>query len=349
MQEKKRENLTVVIPNWNGKDFLAPCLDSLLRQSVPCPPIIVVDNGSTDDSRAFLQKHYPRVQIVALPENLGFSAAINAGISHADTAWIFLLNNDTQLHPRCLETMNERCFRQNEYDMFALKMMSYHDRTMIDGAGDSVLRGGVGYRLGTGEYDKTPYAMRREVFGACAGAGLYRRSLFNKIGTFDEDFFAYLEDVDFNIRAKRAGVKCCYIPDAVVYHIGSATSGSTINPFTIRLSTRNNVFVIIKHVSVHLFVWFLPAFLVYQFFWLVFVIKKGHFSSYIAGIVESIRYLGAMIGKRKNIKSTSILSSRQLVRACIDAEREAIYSIMMRRRQHNRTNVLLHLYLRIFC
>mgnify|MGYP003561695677 CR=1 FL=1 len=172
---------------------------------------------------------------------------------------------------------------------------------------------------------------------------------FNKIGTFDEDFFAYLEDVDFNIRAKRAGVKCCYIPDAVVYHIGSATSGSTINPFTIRLSTRNNVFVIIKHVSVRLFIWFLPAFLVYQFFWLVFVIKKGHFSSYIAGIVESIRYLGAMIGKRKSIKSTSILSSRQLVRACIDAEREAIYSIMMRRRQHNRTNVLLHLYLRIFC
>ena len=99
------------------------------------------------------------------------------------------------------------------------------------------------------ETDSSRYSLKRPVFGACAGDALYHRSLFDTIGMFDEDFFAYLEDVDFNMRAVRAGYRCTYIPDAVVYHVGSATTGSKINRLTVKLTTRNSVFVVCKNYS----------------------------------------------------------------------------------------------------
>ncbi len=341
--------IDIIIPNWNGRSLLKTCLDSLQNQSSQCFHTIVVDNGSTDGSVSYIEQHYPQVDIIALPENRGFSAAVNSGISASANKWVMLLNNDVEVEQGCLAYLARVCSDEPEYDFFALKMIDFQQRSLIDGAGDCVLRGGVGYRIGTMEFDDEIYRTDREVFGACAGAALYRRSLFDSVGLFDEDFFAYLEDVDLNLRAVRAGKKCCYLPRAVIYHIGSASTGSKINSFTIRLSTRNNVFVVLKNYGPLLFVRFLPSFLIYQLFWLIFVVKKGQFPAYIAGLLESMKHLKIMRCRYEENKKISVLPLKEFGDLIIYSERQAILSIINRRLQQEKGSRLFKMYLKLFC
>ncbi|MEE4164578.1 MAG: glycosyltransferase family 2 protein [Desulfocapsaceae bacterium] len=341
--------IDVIIPNWNGRTLLEGCLDSLQKQSSRCFRTIVVDNGSSDDSVLFIRQKYPWVDIVSLPENMGFSAAVNAGIRASDSTWVLLLNNDVEVEKGCLEYLTRICSGSEEYDFFALKMIDFHERSVIDGAGDCVLRGGVGYRLGTMETDGPIYRIRKDVFGACAGAALYRRTLFDSVGLFDETFFAYLEDVDLNLRAVRAGKKCCYLPDAVIYHIGSASTGSKINSFTVRLSTRNNIFVVLKNYGPLLFLRFLPSFLIYQFFWFLFVLKKRQFAAYLKGLGQSIRHVKIMAVHYKDNKRSSVLSGKDFGDCIVNSEHQAILSIIRRRAQHGKSSRLLQLYLKLFC
>jgi GT2 family glycosyltransferase len=237
---------------------------------------------------------------------------------------------------------------QEEYDFFAAKMINFQERHLLDGAGDGFLRGGVGYRLGTMEEDDASYSRPGRVFGACAGAALYRRALFDTIGLFDEDFFAYLEDVDLNVRANSRGKKCYYVPEARVYHVGSATSGSKINSFTVRLSTRNNLNLLIKNYPLALFVRFAPALFVYQCFWLAFVVKKRQFAAYLCGMAEFVKHLPRMMKKRRECLAGMDLSLEELSELLSRAELEVICSIMKRRQAQGKTNRLLTLYSRLF-
>lgn len=340
--------IDIVIPNWNGREMLGTCLSSLQNQIERDFRVIVVDNGSTDGSTDFIREKYPWVTVVPLPENLGFSAAVNQGIMAGNNPWVLLLNNDTEVHPECMLALGRHCHAAGAGDMYALKMCAFADRSMIDGAGDGVLRGGVGYRLGTMEFDGPEFALQRDVFGACAGAALYRRSLFTRIGLFDEDFFAYLEDVDFNMRAVKAGVVCRYLPDAVVYHIGSASTGSKVSDFVIRQSTRNNIFVILKHYSPRLLFMFAPALLVYQLFWLLFVLKKRRFGAYLKGLGQVMTKAPIMIRRRLHGDAV-LLTDREFAKRVVASERQVVRSIMSRRAQQGKNNVLLRMYLRIFC
>lgn len=341
--------IDVVIPNWNGRRMLETCLSSLKRQTVQNFKVTVVDNGSDDGSGVYVRENFPGVDLLEFSTNRGFSVAVNEGIENGRLPLVLLLNNDTELDERCLEVLLESSAAEDIYDMFALKMLAFHERSLLDGAGDGVMRGGVGYRLGTMENDGPSYCLKKEVFGACAGAALYRRSLFEKIGLFDEDFFAYLEDVDFNMRAARNGSRCLYLPKAVVYHIGSASSGSKINNFTVRLSTRNNIFVLIKNYSASTMLRFLFPVLIYQFFWLVFVIKKKQLPAYLAGIYSSLSLVGKMMKKGRTLKNQSVLSERALREKIVQSERDVIASIMSRREQQEKNNKAFQLYLRLWC
>ena len=341
--------IDIIIPNWNGRGLLRTCLDSLRRQSFRSFRTIVVDNGSTDGSVSFIQENYPEVTIIELNENKGFSAAVNRGILASDKEWVLLLNNDVEVADDCLHALAQICNQDLEYHFFALKMLDFHERSKIDGAGDCVMRGGVGYRLGTMEYDREIYSIKRDVFGACAGAALYRRSIFTDVGFFDEDFFAYLEDVDFNLRAVKAGKRCCYLPDARIYHIGSASTGSKVNSFTVRLSTRNNIFVVLKNFGPVLFFRFFPSFLIYQFFWLLFVIKKRQFLSYLFGLAESLKYFRTMFKRYGNNQKTGKLSAKEFGDRIINSEKQAISSIVNRRSQQGKGNRLFKIYLNTLC
>jgi GT2 family glycosyltransferase len=339
--------IDIVIPTYNGKQFLETCLGSVFSQSFKPFQVTVVDNGSTDDTVEYVRNGFQDVRLIALDVNRGFGAAVNAGIAAGTAPLVFLLNNDTELEADCLAELAAAAAESDD-DFFAPKMLSFHQRDILDGAGEGFLRGGVGYRLGTMERDGELYNRPRRVFGACAGAALYRRAMLERLGLFDEDFFAYLEDVDLNFRANRMGFTCRYVPAAKVFHIGSATSGSRINPFTVRLSTRNNFFLLLKNYPLSFFIRFLVPILIYQFFWFLFVIKKGQFGSYLSGAAGFIGNIGPVLAKRKEALAGQNAADPELVRRILAAERDVIVSIMRRRQSQDKGNGLLKLYSSLF-
>ena len=333
----------IVIPTWNGWPLLERCLQTIFRQTFKQFTITVVDNGSTDGTVASLQRLFPDVRIVAFPENRGFSIAVNGGITAGSHPLIFLLNNDTELAPDCLQHLVDAS-RQHDSYFFAAKMLNFHDHSILDGAGDGYLRGGAGYRLGTMERDSKQYDQPGPVFGACAGAVLYRRTVFDKVGLFDEDFFAYLEDVDLNLRMNRAGLRGYYVPASVVYHIGSATTGSKINEFTVRLSTRNSFFVLLKNYHWSLFIRFFPVICIYQCCWFLFAVKKGQFLPYCKGIWQMLAQLRYIRKKHNEICRIDRLTVSAFTSCLKQAEKDVVESIMHRRSEQGKANRLLRLY-----
>lgn len=341
--------IDVIIPNWNGAGMLTDCLRSLSAQTFSGFCITVVDNGSEDGSAALVERDFPHVKILKFSENKGFSVAVNRGINDSTAPWLLLLNNDMEVAPDCLEKLRAAIENYSDYQFFSLKMKNFHQRHLLDGAGDMVLKGGVGYRLGTMEKDSEYYSADRDTFGACAGAGLYKKTLFEQVGLFDPDFFAYLEDVDLNMRARRRGFRCRYIGSAVVYHIGSATSGSKINDLTIRLSTCNNFRVLIKNYSLLMCMRFFPSILIYQMMWAFFCLKKKRFSAYCKGTVEAIKTASQFADKRCVILTCAdTIPERDFTKLISDAEKEAVKSIMARRTAEGKTNFLLLCYSKLF-
>lgn len=285
--------LSIIIPNFNGKHFLKKCLDSIRKQDYSFYEIIIVDNDSSDGSSEYIKENYPKITLIQNKENLGFAAAVNQGIRVSKSEYVFLLNNDVELEAGCISSLL-KCIEKDE-NIFAVasKMVQYSDRNKIDDAGDEYTLLGWTKKVGDG---KSPdlYKEEREIFSACAGASLYRRSVFNEIGYFDENFFAYMEDVDISYRAKIWGYKCVYCPDAVVYHWGSGTSGSRYNEFKIKLAARNNVYVPYKNMPwpqllLNILFLFIGYFIKYLFF-----LRQGHGSIYLAGLKEGLNSLGKL-------------------------------------------------------
>ncbi len=237
---------TVVIPNWNGLAHLDECLTSLRRQSCAPSRVIVVDNASTDDSAALVRDRFSEVEWVQMPTNGGFASAVNEGIRRADTPYVALLNNDTATEPEWLAELITSLELHQDYDIAASRMVLYHDRRRMNAAGDVYsLPRAVGKNRGILQpVDRFNSPCR--VLGACAGAALYRRSLFDDIGLFDEDFFLMSEDTDINIRALIAGRKCMYVPTAIVYHKLRASISAHSSKRMTLLAARNEAIVVGK-------------------------------------------------------------------------------------------------------
>ena len=249
-------SVTVVIPNYNGLKFMEPCMAALEKQTCKDFEILVVDNGSSDGSVDWLKSHqYPTI---FLEENTGFSGAVNVGIKASKTPFVLLLNNDTEVEPDFIGEMIKAIRRSDQIFAVSSKMVQMYHKELMDDAGDMYSVLGWAYQRGVGRSSKG-YNREREVFSACAGAAIYRRAVFEQIGYFDEMHFAYLEDIDVCYRAKIFGWHNRYCPTAVVYHVGSGTSGSKYNAFKVRLAARNNVYLNYKNMPLfQLLVNFLP-------------------------------------------------------------------------------------------
>lgn len=253
-------DVAVVIPNWNGRRFLAACFESLRAQRFRDFEVILVDNGSRDDSVSFTREHYPGVRVICLPENLGFAAAVNRGIAAAGGRYVALLNNDTEVDPDWLGEL-VRVLEADPTAASAASKILEHEagrRDRLYSIGDALTSDGCPRRIGAGEIDRGQWDGVREVFGACAGAALYRRSVLDEIGLLDEGFFAYLEDGDWALRARLAGYHCLAVSSAVVYHIGSATTGAG-SPLLFRLGTRNRVRLVLKNYPAAWLIRYAPA------------------------------------------------------------------------------------------
>ncbi len=296
--------VSVVIPNWNGKKFLPGCLDSLFQQTYEQVEVIVVDNGSADGSLELLADRYPRVKVIRFAVNTGFSVAVNAGIRQARGEFVALLNNDTVVDPCWLSEMVRAMAEHPEIGSAGCKMLAYDDRSLLDGAGDGYRRGGLPGRIGHREIDRGQFDTPRYILGACGGAALYRLSMLDDIGLFDEDYFAYLEDVDIALRAQSRGYKCLYIPSSIIYHLGCGTTGSGYHPMVVRLSCQNNWNTIVKNIPGPLLIKFLPHILYWQlYYFAVVIVRGGQIGPWLQGAWRALALLPQMLEKRRQINS----------------------------------------------
>lgn len=275
--------VSVVIPNYNGLAYLEGVLSSLECQSMKNFEVILVDNGSTDGSCAFVAAQYSWVHIIELSENFGFSRAVNEGIKAARAPYVLLLNNDTEVEPDFLKEMTEGLQRHKKAFSCQAKMIQFHDREKMDDGGNYYCALGWAFAGGKGKATER-YDKEKKIFSSCAGAAIYRKKIFEKIGYFDDEHFAYLEDLDVGYRARIYGYENWYIPGAVVYHVGSGTSGSRYNQFKIRYSSRNNIYMIYKNMPLLQMILNLPFLLVGFGMKILFFCLKGYGREYLAGI-----------------------------------------------------------------
>lgn len=279
--------VTIIIPNYNGKHFLRPCLESLSKQNYQEFEIIVVDNHSSDGSITFMNENYPEIKIIAMDKNRGFCAAVNAGIRQAATPYVILLNNDTIAEPHFVEELMRAIQQSPRIFSVSSKMVQMYHPELIDSAGDLYTLAGWSICRGTGR-PISNYTKPDEIFSACGGAAVYRRSVFRRIGLFDESHFAYLEDMDIGYRARIYGYENRYCPTAIVRHVGSGTSGSKYNSFKVKLSARNSVWLIYKNMPFpQLLLNLLPLSAGYLLKALFFC-KIGFGKDYIEGVTEGL-------------------------------------------------------------
>lgn len=253
----KAAPLCVIIPSWNGWHLLQDCLNALDRQTVRPAQIIVVDNGSQDETVEQVGSRWPQVRMIVLRQNEGFAGGCNRGIEAADAGLdVVLLNNDACPRPGWLEQL-ERAAGDLPDSVGVLSAKMIGSDGLIDSTGDFLTSWGMAFQRGHGERDNGQYDRRTQIFSGCGGASLYRRAMLEDVGVFDEAFFAYYEDVDLCFRARLAGWDVRLVPAAVVVHEAGATSGR-MHGFRRYHATRNLWFLVLKNVPSRL----LPAMLV---------------------------------------------------------------------------------------
>lgn len=287
MSEKgKMKKATIIIPNYNGLKFMEMCMSALEKQTCKDFEILVVDNGSTDGSVEWLKEN--EIPSIFLPENTGFSGAVNVGIKASKTPFVILLNNDTEAKEGYVEALIREIERSPKIFSVSPKMIQLYHNELMDDGGDMYSIMGWAYQRGVGQ-EIERYNRACNVFSACAGAAIYRREVFEEIGYFDEMHFAYLEDIDVGYRAKIAGYYNRYCPSAEIYHVGSGTSGSKYNEFKVRLAARNNVYLNYKNMpgwqlllnSIPIGLGILGKYFFFK--------KKGFEKEYVGGVLEGIR------------------------------------------------------------
>jgi GT2 family glycosyltransferase len=242
--------LSIIIPHYNGAHYLPPCFNALRAQTYPHIEIILVDNGSVDESISQTRRDYPEIIVMELGQNLGLTGAINRGIARARGDIIIPLNNDTEVAPRWAEALVEALHRHPDAGIVASKMLLFDRRDTIHSAGDGFGNNGIPINRGVWQKDMGQFDSDTYIFGGCGGAVAYRRTMLNEIGLFDEDLFMYMEDVDLNWRAQLAGYRTVFVPQAVVYHHLSATGGGVIASY---YTGRNTIFMLTKDLPASIF------------------------------------------------------------------------------------------------
>lgn len=253
--------VSIIIVNWNGANLLKKCLDSIFRQTYKSYEVIVVDNGSTDNSVELIERNYPSVMVVKLGSNQGFAGGNIEGLKSAAGEFIALLNSDATIADNWLDVTVKAMHSDTEIGICFTKIV-IDGTSLIDSAGDSITSAFHAVKIGEHEIESS-FSQRRFVTGASAAAVMYRREMLEQIGFFDEDFFLYAEDTDLNLRAWLAGWKCLFLPESTAYHKVSATSGNLSDTKVYHYS-RNIEWVWIKNVPFRLMIKYLPQRIIYE-------------------------------------------------------------------------------------
>ncbi|MCP5112352.1 MAG: glycosyltransferase family 2 protein [bacterium] len=242
--------ISVIVVNWNRRELLRECLESLRRQSVDGFEVIVVDNGSSDGSQEMVTCHYSdgmpfELKLIENTGNRGFCAANNQGVTASSGELVALLNNDAEADSGWLAALSEAFQHGEDIGMAASKILVHEDPSRIDKAGHLIYLDGQNRGRGSGELDVGQYDRTEETLWPDGCAAMYRRSLWDQIGGLDEDLFAYADDAEFGLRARIAGWRCLYVPTAVVRHHRGATLG-VLSTRRVELIERNRILMVAK-------------------------------------------------------------------------------------------------------
>lgn len=301
--------VSVVVVNYNGKNYLDACLSSLDNQTYPNFEIILVDNASADGSVEYVEEHFPSARIIENPENYGFAKANNIGIGAAKGEYLAILNNDTRADSQWLSELVKAAENEKNVGMCASKMLFMKHPDRIDSVGIDISRSGAVWDRGQFE-SATKYVEKSEMFGPCAGAALYRKKMLDEIGLFDEDFFIYMEDADLAFRGRLAGWKCIYVPSAIVFHHHGGFGGID-SDFTIYYGNRNIVWNAFKNFPTRLLITSLPWIVGRNLAVIPYYAVKGHGKAIIKAKIDAVKGLPKILRKRKEqrklIKEPEIL------------------------------------------
>lgn len=301
--------VSVLIVNYQGGSVLADCLRHLQRQVMADFEAIVVDNGSTDGSLALAREAVagdPRFVFISAEENVGFAAGNNLAARHATTPLLALLNPDAFAEPDWLARLLEAARRDPDVGMFGSTQLNAGDPTRLDGAGDHYFCLGLPWRGGFG-WPASALPAEGEVFAPCAAAVLYRRAAFDAVGGFDETFFCYVEDIDLAFRLRLRGHRCIQVRDAVVRHVGGASSGGA-NGMARYYGTRNMVWCFVKNMPGPLFWPLFPLHLAAVFLFALWHMLRGERHAW-RGLADALRQLPWKARRREQAaRSVSVRS-----------------------------------------
>lgn len=306
---------TVIIVSWNSAAHLRESITALEKQYVRDFKVVIIDNGSTDEMSQVAVPLNRKLHLIFehLPSNLGFAAANNIGACLAHGKWIVLLNADAFPEPDWLEKLLDAAEKNPEYTAFSSRQIQYYDPHLLDGAGDAYHISGLAWR---NHYNLPAdrYGLEAgEIFSPCAAAAMYSREEFLKAGGFDEDYFSYFEDVDLGFRLRINGAKCLYVPDAVVRHVGSASTGKR-SDFSVYYGYRNMIWTFVKNTPSPYFWRFLPLHIFTVLFFAGYLTLRGQGKAIWSAIFDAIRGLPKAIRKRKEIQKNLKINPKDLLR-----------------------------------
>lgn len=315
--------ISVIVPSWHRPDLLQQCLSHLAQQTIgpETYEIIVVENEAQPEIMAAVQLP-ANARVVALAENLGTTGSINRALQQSSSRYVLLLNNDVELAPRFAELLLELLENNPALGFGTGKLLNARRRDTLDGAGDALLCGGGSYRLGHDDLDHGQFDQPAGVIAGCGAATLFRRSVLDEIGGLDEDFFAYLDDIDLALRAQLAGYQGIYTPEAVAWHLGSATLGEMFHPRIAELLTRNQLFLLMKNYPASVLWHLLGHIALFQMLWLALVIRHGRLWAYLRGLAGALLRTPRMLAKRRRIIRARRISSAQFMTLLCDSERQ---------------------------
>jgi GT2 family glycosyltransferase len=303
----------VVIPSWNSERLLPRCFDSLNAQDVPLE-LLVVDNGSADGTLELLAER--DVEHVSLPSNIGFAAAVNLGVARVGAPTVLVLNADTVLESGCVATLSAALESDPGLGGVQPRLLQLEDgprdsaTARLYSAGMALTADGRAFERGAGEPQGPLSASPREVFGVCGAACLLRRELFDRLGGYDGRYFSFYEDVDLNVRARIAGWRFDYVPEAVVWHVGNASWVEGFDrpaPENARLVARNRLATQIKFMPLRS----LPRIAAVEAGALVRAAGERRFVATLRGKLAGLRWLPALLRDRRRLAASGSLARAQ--------------------------------------
>ncbi len=345
--EQSSKLVSIIVPALHRPDLTARCLQSLVQQTISSDhyDVILVENDARPDS-ILKDPLPPNVRRILLEKNYGTTASINFGIAESSSKYVLLLNNDAELQPQFLATLIGVMDAEQNFAFTTGKLLRASDTTRMDGAGDALLLGGGAYRLGHADLDAGQFEKRRWILAGCGAATLFRRSVLNETRGLDEDFFAYLDDIELALYVHQLGYKGCYVPEAVAYHVGSATLGNPMHPKVVELVTRNQLYLILKHYPGYVIGILLPRIFIFQVLWFAFVVRRHHCAAYVRGLLSAVKSMGRLLRKRTEVMQQRRIENKEFLNLLRASEKQ-LFEWHISRPQGSRSH-LLNAYFWIF-